>query len=55
MEKMSMKKIQLSASAMKYYFRCNHYGERDNVMNVGTSTDDFTRCSEIETWEHVVK
>ena len=49
MSRMNVKKIQLSASAMKYYYGCNHYGERDNAMNTGSSIDEYPRCSDVET------
>ena len=40
---------------MKCYCGYNHCSERDNLINAGTSTDECLRCSEIETWEHVVQ
>ena len=55
MAKVSIKKTQLTASAMKCYCSCNHYGGREKIINEGTRTDECPRCSESETWEHVVK
>ena len=55
MERINIKKIPSSESEMKWYYGCNHYGERDKLINVGTSTDECPRCSDIETWEHAVQ
>ena len=55
MARMDIKKMKLIASAMKCYYGFNHYDERVNTINVVTSTYECTRCSEIETWEHVVQ
>ena len=51
MASMNVKKTKLSVSAMKCYYGCNHYGERDTAINAGTSTYECPRCSNIETWE----
>ena len=40
---------------MKFYCRCNHCGERDRLTNSETSTDEYPRCSDVETWEHAVQ
>ena len=50
-----LKKIPLSASALKCYYGCNHYGKRDKIINAGTTNSECPRCSEVETWEHVVQ
>ena len=55
MSRMNTKKMQSSASAMKYYYGCNHYGERDKLINAGISIDECPRWSEIKAWEHVVR
>ena len=52
---MSINKVKLSASEMKWHYGCNHYSERDKIINTGTSTCESPRCSEIETWEHIVQ
>ena len=49
-----LKKIPLSASALKCYYGCNHYGKRDKMMNTGTTNSECPRCSEVETGEHAV-
>ena len=53
--RMTIKKIKLSASAIKYYYGCNNYGERDKINNEGTLVDECPRCSETEAWEHVMQ
>ena len=53
--RMNIKKIQLSASTMKFYYGCNHYGERKKIINPGNSTDECPMCSETKTWDHVVQ
>ena len=55
MSRIIIKKIQSSASVVKWYCGWNYYGEWDKLINAGTSTDEFPRCSEIETWEHAVR
>ena len=47
--------MQLIASAMKFYYGCNHYGKLDKIINSGTSTDECPRCSDTKIWEHVVQ
>ena len=34
--RVNIDKTQLIASAMKYYYDCDHYGEKDKTMNSGT-------------------
>ena len=46
--RVNIDKTQLIASAMKYYYDCDHYGEKDKTMNSGTWTDECQRYSEIE-------
>ena len=55
MARKNLKKIPLPASACKYYCGYNHYGEIDQLVNAGTTTNECPRCSEVETWEHVVQ
>ena len=47
--RITMKKTQLSASAMTYYCGYNHYDERDKATHECASTDEHPRFSEIET------
>ena len=53
--RVNIKKIQMSASAMKFYCGCNHFGEIDNIIKNGVLSDEFPRCIEKEMWEHVVQ
>ena len=47
--------MQLTALAMKYYYGFDHYGEKDKIINTGTSADESPRHSETETWGYVVQ
>ena len=33
----------------------NHHDERDAIMNKDTTNQEWSRCNEIEPWDHVIK
>ena len=45
----------MKESAMKFCCGCNHCGERGKTINDEVSSDKHVRCSEKETWDHVVQ
>ena len=51
--RVSIKKIQMIASTIKCYYGCNHFGERDKIINNRAWSDEFLWYSEKEMWEHV--
>ena len=48
-------KIPMTASALKCYYGCNQYGVREKLIKAGTTNSECPRCSDEETWEHVVQ
>ena len=51
----NLTKMQMTESALKCYYGCNPYGVRHKLINAGTTNSECPRCSEEETWEHVVQ
>jgi len=41
-----MKKLVKTASAIKYYYGMNLYGERDKINNNRNKLSECTRCSQ---------
>jgi len=52
--RVTIPKNKVTTSMIKCVYGYNHYGLRNKLINQDSTDDTCPRCSEVETWEHIV-